>query len=510
MAKHRSENVQAFEVSDERASELFDAALDAVVGMNGRGLVIAWNKQAESIFGWRRDEAIGKKLADLIIPEDFRQNHHDGLVQYHKTGVGPVLNQRIQVAALRKDGCRIPVELSIIPLKTGEEPSFYGFLRDLSHEKALELRAERVAARDKLLVELAIMAAEAGDFRELLRRSLATIGLFAKSDCGHIYLPDHPTDPTTVQATDLWYLSADVFNPIKEITSARELRIGEGLPGRVWESGEPAWIVDLSKDENFYRKDEFLKLGIRSGFGFPVKQGDRLLAIFEFFSSDNWEPGDDDATTILRVSSHLGRVFERQHALEQSQMLSRELAHRVGNILAIVSAVFERSVTHAESVHDLAKSFRARMQALKVAQTDLSSANWEKTTLRELAHRLLAPYCSSETGNFELRGDEVALNATLSMTLSLVLHELAVNAAKYGALSAEGGQLVLQWEVTKTDAKRMLVLNWQETGGPVVSPPSRSGFGSNLIDSLVKTAMRGEVTRTFDRGGFSARLTLPL
>jgi len=114
---------------------LFDAALDAVVAMTPEGVVAAWNKQAETTFGWLEDEAVGQTLASLIIPPDLRDAHWKGLKRFLATGEGPVINRRIEVRALHKDGEEFPAELTILPLQQGDRLTFFAFIRDISAAK---------------------------------------------------------------------------------------------------------------------------------------------------------------------------------------------------------------------------------------------------------------------------------------------------------------------------------------------------------------------------------------
>src|SRR5689334_13151052 len=113
---------------DAGLQSVLDTALDAVLVMDVRDRIIGWNKHAETIFGWREDEVLGKNLSDTIVPADLRDSHRHGLTNYLATGDGPVLNRRIEVAALRRDGEQVAVELSITSSDQFGELLFVGFL----------------------------------------------------------------------------------------------------------------------------------------------------------------------------------------------------------------------------------------------------------------------------------------------------------------------------------------------------------------------------------------------
>jgi PAS domain S-box-containing protein len=121
-----------------KRESFLENALDAVVGMNQQGNISDWTIQAEKIFGWKREEVLNHRLSEIIIPERFRAAHEKGMAHFLNTSEGPILNTRIEVTALRKDGTEIPIELTVTPIKTAEGYHFYSFLRDLTEKKNSE------------------------------------------------------------------------------------------------------------------------------------------------------------------------------------------------------------------------------------------------------------------------------------------------------------------------------------------------------------------------------------
>jgi PAS domain S-box-containing protein len=146
-ARARAAN-EALRTGQERSRAIIDTALDAVLLMDSGGLIVDWNPAAERIFGWRRDEVLGRSLADCIIPEELRAVHNRGLAHLKATGEGPVFGKRLELPALRRDGTKFPVELSINPLPGTELSLFVGFLRDITQRQAVEekLRSAKEAA----------------------------------------------------------------------------------------------------------------------------------------------------------------------------------------------------------------------------------------------------------------------------------------------------------------------------------------------------------------------------
>ncbi len=117
---------------------MIDTALDAVLAMDTEGMITDWNQQAERIFGWKRDEAVGRRLSETIIPEGDRTAHERGLHHFLETGEGAVLNRRVEMTALRRDGEVFPVELTVTALKLAEDWSFHAFVRDITDRKRAE------------------------------------------------------------------------------------------------------------------------------------------------------------------------------------------------------------------------------------------------------------------------------------------------------------------------------------------------------------------------------------
>jgi PAS domain S-box-containing protein len=151
--------------SDARLRMILESAIDAFISMDSSGDILEWNSQAAQIFGWSRGEAVGRNLADLIIPESHRESHRFGLKHFLETGEGPVLNRRIEITGLHRNGLTFPVELAVISIPAREGVTFSAFVRDITLKKQLERE------RESLIDELELRSSES----ETLRESLASI-----------------------------------------------------------------------------------------------------------------------------------------------------------------------------------------------------------------------------------------------------------------------------------------------------------------------------------------------
>ncbi len=132
---------------------ILNNALEAVINMNDEGYIIYWNKQAETCFGYTEEEALGEKLSELIIPQELRNAHEQGMKHYLKTGEGPVLSKRIEIEGLRKNGERFPVELTVIPVSTSNGEYFSSFIRDITKEREAKEALEKSEARYRDLID---------------------------------------------------------------------------------------------------------------------------------------------------------------------------------------------------------------------------------------------------------------------------------------------------------------------------------------------------------------------
>jgi PAS domain S-box-containing protein len=151
--------------TEARLSAIVRAALDAHVMMDARGLITGWNPQAEAVFGWAAAEVMGRPLADVVVPPALREAHWTGLRHFVATGAGPILNQQLELTAVRKDGREFPVELAVAPIRVGDEWSFSAFLRDITERKHLQ---QQLIQSQKMEAVGRLAGGVAHDFNNLL------------------------------------------------------------------------------------------------------------------------------------------------------------------------------------------------------------------------------------------------------------------------------------------------------------------------------------------------------
>ena len=167
------------------------------------------------------------------------------------------------------------------------------------------------------------------------------------------------------------------------------------------------------------------------------------------------------------------------------------------NTLATVQSIAAQSLKTSESTAQARESFEARLFALAKAHDVLTRESWEGATLRDIVEEALAAHRAARAARFAIAGPDVRLAPRAALAIAMALHELATNAAKYGALSNESGRVRLDWRVGAGESGPALHLTWAEEGGPPVAPPARKGFGSRLIERGLAADLDGDVRLDF-------------
>lgn len=222
-----------------------------------------------------------------------------------------------------------------------------------------------------------------------------------------------------------------------------------------------------------------------------------------------WTTADVELAKVVRTrlielmsARHEQRAIDGAlRAAHQQAMLVRELNHRVRNMLGLIKGLVQQTARSATSVEDLTARLHDRVQALSRAYTQIEKANWQPTLLAALLQEETGAF--AEPGQVTLAGGPVHLEPHAYISFALVIHELATNARKYGALSVPQGRLSVRWQVSDSGA---LDIDWRESHGPAVAEPSRRGFGMRVIREALEHHLHGQATLDFEPGGLHVRL----
>lgn len=212
-----------------------------------------------------------------------------------------------------------------------------------------------------------------------------------------------------------------------------------------------------------------------------------------------------------RLIGVVADVTDRHLSEERRSLLIRELHHRVKNTLATVQAIVGSTARTATSIDSFHEAFVGRIKSLAHTHSVLTEATWQTASLHDLLTAELMPYAESETETspdlrIALDGPPVDLPSDIAVPIGMAIHELTTNAAKYGALSTGHGRVAIAWRVEDG----ILHLDWRESGGPPVEPPTRQGFGSRLLQRVLTTQVQAQIRTDYARDGFHLTLAAPL
>ncbi|RXF68463.1 PAS domain-containing sensor histidine kinase [Hansschlegelia zhihuaiae] len=203
-------------------------------------------------------------------------------------------------------------------------------------------------------------------------------------------------------------------------------------------------------------------------------------------------------------------ISERKEQERIRAWLLAELNHRVKNNLSTVQAIAHHAIGSTSSLEEFERVFNARLMALSRAHDLLMRETWTSAALEDLVSDTLAPFALDDDRRIMIGGPEVRLSPTAAVTMTLAFHELATNAAKFGALSRPEGRVSVEWSIDRSRNGGAIDLEWREADGPIVAPPQRRGFGSRLIERGAARELGGRVSLQFDPAGVACAFHLPL
>jgi PAS domain S-box-containing protein len=458
--RERSLAEQALHDSEERFHQLVDGVEDyAIFMLDRQGRVASWNTGAERIEGWSETEILGQDVS-RVFPAEIRNS---GLPMKQLAIAAGCGRFREEAERVRKDGSRFWADVAITALRD-EQGGLRGYaevIRDISERKRSTRVIVESRARLASVVESAMDAIITVDADQcIVLFNAAAVAMFGWPETEALGMP----------------LKTLIPPHLRDVHAAHVLAFAKsGVSSRA--AGKPESLTGLR----------------RNGEEFPIEASISRAEV--------------NGRTLLTVI--LRDVTARKRAEEHQSLLLRELAHRVKNTLAVVQSISAQTRRFAapEEFHD---TLTARLVALGTAHDLLTRSEWEGADLGEVVRAGFAPYQGlSAVQRWTIEGPRIRLAPNEAVTFSLVVHELATNAAKFGALSNATGTIEVRWQLDDGSKPTGVVITWRERGGPPVIPPTRSGFGSKLLDRAVKHELGGTTEVAFAGEGVQYRLRLP-
>jgi PAS domain S-box-containing protein len=430
-----------------RQTDLIELSFEPIFVWHPEKGIVDWNKGAEQLYGFSREEALGEISYKLLCtihpvePADLMK-----LLKTVRSWTGEVQHQA-------KDGRPVFVESRQQAIETDGEFLIHETNHDITERKRAEADNARMAA----------VAAAAHD------------ALFGVTLEGYI----EAWNPAAERL--FGYKAAEAIGQHIRILAAPADHDEQKNYLRRTTAGE---AIAPYKSRRLRRDGSVVDVSISLG---PVKAPDG---------------------SVMAISVAMHDISDRKEWEARRRLMTRELAHRVKNSFAILQAILRSTLKTTPNPDEFAVKFSGRLHSLAAAQDILTASDWKGAELGALARHLLSLYIAGDGERLVISGPEINLPAEYAVPFGLIFNELATNALKYGALSVPNGRIELSWRIEgTTSAGSTLNLTWREYGGPKITSLDERGFGSALIE---KSLAGAQVDRRFDAEGFICTIKLTL
>jgi PAS domain S-box-containing protein len=414
------------------------------------------NRHLADLLGYPRGQLVGKPIAKLVAVGETAS-----LAGLLDDGAKRLASRELKFR--RRDGSLMPALVAVGSLTFAESPALLLMITDLTAQK----HSEEIAAAEK----------------------------FARS------ILEQATDAVVVCNAD---------GRITKASWAAQRLLDESLEGKLLVDALPMEVA-LPPQAHLsgarMSSSQVLDLVLQRHSLHGAEAQIRLPALHDRHFLLSAGPLSDKLDGWVGCILTLTEITDRKRAETQQTMLVAELNHRVKNILAIVQSVAWQTLSANQSPSEFKRAFDGRLRALSLAHDILTQGRWGHVEFEQLVERSLAPYHGGDRGTrADWSGSRLSLPPNMVVPLSMVLHELSTNAAKYGAFSVEHGRVEIAW---RTDGGKVR-FTWIETNGPPVKGEIKAGFGSKLISRVVSYDLVGTAGLDFDREGFRCTLTFPV
>jgi PAS domain S-box-containing protein len=455
---------EALRESQQRLAITYDQAPIGIAEVDAQGRFARVNAALSALIGYAPDELLGRSFIDMTHSED-RQADADSFSRQVR---GEIKHYSVRKRFFRKDGGVVHVNVLSSSVLDQDGRFRYGIrvIEDITERLHAEERLRESERRVRELLEALPAAVYTTDAQgRITYYNQAAVAFSGR---------------TPVLGSDEWCVSWRLYTPngvpLPHDQCPMAVALREGIPIRGAEA--------------------------------VAERPDGTLVPFIPFPT----PLRDADDRIVGAVNMLVDISERKQAEEQQRLLIGELNHRVKNTLATVQSIAAQTLRSARDLSTFAGNFEPRLLALSKAHDLLTRHSWTGVSLHELIRQELTPYSGDAVDRVHLEGPDIMLVPRIGLALSLVLHELTTNAAKYGALSVGQGLVTVRWgiEESHSDPGEALRIDWNESGGPAVAPPVKRSFGTRLIERSVTVELQGEVRLDFNPAGLRCTLRLPL
>lgn len=450
------------------------------------------NAKLCDIWGASEEEIVGQSLARWTPPEDAAER--DAL--HLRLATGETMQERFEKRYRRKDGRIIWARVNLVSQRRGEAIHATAMIEDITEETLADARREALIELSDRLRDLRTKAGIVAATAEILGRTLrATRAGYAIVDLagGQFTIAQDWTDGSMASLVETHPLATFEASLVR--LKRGDTLVVADIPATPW----------LAEDAAAYAR-----IGTRAQIKVPLLQRGRLVGMLYVYdrAPRAWSHGE--IVFAREIAERAWGGLTRIEADEQQRILNRELSHRLKNTLAMVQAIASQTLRNVTDVETAKEALAARLIALGKAHDILLTGERESAGMDAVIAGALSIHDDQQPGRFRLGGPALTIGSRAALSLALMMHELATNAAKYGALSVPHGRVAVTWEVDAGPAEPTIRMIWSEQGGPPVIEPARKGFGSRLIERGLAGAVGGDVTLTYAATGVVCRVVAPL
>jgi diguanylate cyclase (GGDEF)-like protein/PAS domain S-box-containing protein len=311
---------EALRASEGLKGAVLESSLDCIVTMDHEGKIVEFNPAAERTFGYTREQAHGKSMAELIIPPRLRDAHHRGLAHYLATGEGPVLGKRLELEAIRSDGTEFPIELAITPIKSGATPLFTGFIRDITQRRESDAKIKRLNRVYAVLSGINAAIVHTRDRQELFRevcRIAIDSGRFRMVWFGLLDKEGQRVMPVASAGDVRGFFDA----ASSAVTHAQPG--GLGLTGRAIREMKPMVSNDIQNDPQRTMKEEFRERGINSLAVLPLIIGNEAVGVVNLYAADVGFFDEEEMRLLGELAGDISFALDNIDRQEKLRRLTR-------------------------------------------------------------------------------------------------------------------------------------------------------------------------------------------
>lgn len=440
------------------------------------------------------DEALGKNYFDFWQPAD-REAAVAAAQSAQQTGSGRFTADFVSMSGKTTTWDEI---LSLINDAEGAPTGYLVISRDITAELTEAREKTRQLARQKALTEIGALALAEGSFQTFMDQTAERVAEVLEAPLVKIL-------PFADQADHLWLAAGVGWKPglVGKAIVGVEL---ESQAGYTLSINGPVVVPDLHTETRFNGSTLMHDHGVRSGMSVTIAgTTSRPFGVIGIHDTRRRDFDEGEIAFLQTVANLIASCHRHHESIKHQTLLVREIAHRSGNMLQVVTSIFSQTARNSDSLAEAKSKFEQRLGQMSKANLLISNNGWTKCGVRDLVAQTLDLFVDQ----VEISGRDVVLPADLCFDLGLVLHELATNSNKYGAFASDEGRVALRWSVETRDDRQEFVLTWKDSKRQPAAPVPSTGFGAKLIGQLVESKWRGKVTTELEPT-FSCRLSLPL